>query len=38
MNLKKAHNLEKDMCENLEKHFTKSTFYGLHAVNSKNWI
>jgi hypothetical protein len=38
MNPKKAHQPEIEKCENLKEHFSKTTFYGLHAGNNQNSI
>jgi hypothetical protein len=35
---KKAHQPEIEMWENLKEHFSKTTFYGLHAGNNQNSI
>jgi hypothetical protein len=37
-NPKKAHQPEMELGENLKEHFSKTTFYGLHAGNSQNSI
>ena len=37
-NPKKAHQPEMELGENLKEHFSKTTFYGLHAGNNQNSI
>ena len=37
MTPKKAHQPEIEMPENLKEHFSKNSFYGLHAGNNKKF-
>ena len=38
INPKKTHQPEMELGENLKEHFSKITFYGLHAGNNQNSI